>query len=321
MKKRKRDQRQYDLIQQHLPGLILGTILRIVEDLGDPYQAKPGLGGMAAHPPKSMAVVCILMEAETRTYRKMVGHLRMNRGLAMKIGLPKIPSKSTIWRAYGMIPEPYLREVHTRIIGDVMVTGSVAGDSTGYSSNRFVRWFSIRHDQVRLERGWVKLHSIIDVSTRTVPDYLAADGHTTDTMGLRPMPGRIEEGTGFFCLDSAYPARKICDAISDKGMVPRIRPKSNTVCKNGGSQAWGDMTRAHRDGLARFMDGYHHRSIIEAVFGAIKGIYGNHLRSRRRARQNREVAIRAICYNIKVVARSQVKDGRLTHESLTAMAA
>ena len=143
MKKGKRDQRQYDLIQQHLPGLILSTILRIVEDLGDPYRAKPGLGGMTAYPPKAMAVVCILMEAEARTYRKMVGHLRMNRGLAMKIGLPKIPSKSTIWRAYGMIPEPYLREVHTRIIGDVMVTGSVAGDSTGYSSNRFVRWFSI----------------------------------------------------------------------------------------------------------------------------------------------------------------------------------
>ena len=165
MKKGKRDQRQYDLVQQHLPGLILSTILGIVEDLGDPYRAKPGLGGMTAYPPKAMAVVCILMEAEARTYRKMVGHLRMNRGLAMKIGLPKIPSKSTIWRAYGMIPEPYLREVHTRIIGDVMVTGSVAGDSTGYSSNRFVRWFSIRHDQVRLKRGWVKLHSIVDVST------------------------------------------------------------------------------------------------------------------------------------------------------------
>ena len=103
MKKGKRDQRQYDLIQQHLPGLILSTTLRIVEDLGDPYRARPGLGGMAAYPPKAMAVVCILMEAEARTY--------------------------------GMIPEPYLREVHTRIIGDVMV----AGDSTGYSSNKFVR--------------------------------------------------------------------------------------------------------------------------------------------------------------------------------------
>ena len=293
---------------------MLGTILRIVEDLGDPYRAKPGLGGMTAYPPKSMAVVCILMEAEARTYRKMVGHLRISPNLVRRVGLSRIPSKSTIWRAYGLIPEPYLREVHTRIIGDVMVASSVAWDSADYSSNRFVRWFSIRHDQVRLKRGGVKLHSIADVSTRTVPDYLAADGHTTDTMGLRPMPGRIEEGTGFFCLDSAYLAKKICDAISDKGMVPRIRPKSNTVCKNGGSQAWGDMTRTHRDE-------YHQRSIIEAVFGAIKRMYGNHLRSRRRARQSREIAIRVICYNIEVVARSQVKSGRLTHESLTAMAA
>ena len=202
-----------------------------------------------------------------------------------------------------------------------MVTGSLAGDGTDYSSNRLVRWFSIRHDQVRLKRGWVKLHSIVNVSTRTVLDYLVTDGYTHDIAGMWPMLGRIEEGTAFFCLDSAYLARKICDAISAKGITPRIRPKSNTVCKNGGSQAWDDMTRTRRDGLARFMDEYHQRSIVEAVFGAIKKMYGNHLRGRRRARQSREIAIRIICYNIKVVARSHVKSGRLTHESLTAMAA
>ena len=126
---------------------------------------------------------------------------------------------------------------------------------------------SIRHDQVRLKRGWVKLHSIIDISTRTVLDYLVTDGYTSDITGLWPMLGRIEEGADFLCLDSAYLARKICDAIAAKDMTPRIRPKSNTVCKNGGSQAWGDMTRTHRDELARFMDEYHQRSIIEAVFG------------------------------------------------------
>ena len=96
MKKRKRDQRPYELIQQHLSGLILSTILGIVEDLGDPYRAKPGLGGMTAYPPKAMAVVCILMEAEARTYRKMVGHLRMSRGLghedrAAQDTLPRAP--------------------------------------------------------------------------------------------------------------------------------------------------------------------------------------------------------------------------------------
>ena len=35
--KRKRDQRSYELVQQHLSGFILNTILKIVEDLGDPY--------------------------------------------------------------------------------------------------------------------------------------------------------------------------------------------------------------------------------------------------------------------------------------------
>ena len=84
-------------------------------------------------------------------------------------------------------------------------------------------------------------------------DYLVTDGYASDITGLWPILGRLEEGTGLFCLDAACLARKICDAISDKGMTPRIRPKSNTVCKNGGSQAWDDMTRTHRNEMARFM--------------------------------------------------------------------
>ena len=44
---KKRDQRHHDLVQQYLPGLILDTIPGIIRELGDPYGAKPGLGGMA----------------------------------------------------------------------------------------------------------------------------------------------------------------------------------------------------------------------------------------------------------------------------------
>ena len=311
------------MVQQYLSGLILNTILETVGEMGDPYQTKPGLGGMTAYPPKAMAVVCILMEAEMKTYRKMVGHLRMHPDMVRRIGLPRVPSKSTIWRAYGMIPELYLREVHLRIVRDI-VAGSLAGDSTGYSSNRFVRWFSIRHDRTETKRGWIKLHSIIDISTRAILDYHTTDGYSADITSLWPMMDRLGDANGdgsFFCLDSAYLARLLCDAIANRGWIPRILPKSNTVCKNGGSQAWGDMTRTHRDDLERFMSEYHRRSIIEAVFGAIKKMYGNHLRGRRLARQKREVAIRVICYNIEVVARSNVKNGRLTHESLAALAA
>ena len=153
MSERKRDQRQYDLIQQYLPGLILNTILKIVNDLGDPYAARPGLGGMTAYPPGAMAAACIVMEAERKTYRKMVSHLRNNRDTVVKIGLYKIPSKSTIARAYGLIPDWYLTRVHRRAICEISA-GSVAGDSTGYSDSSFVRRYDVRTDSVKTKRDW-----------------------------------------------------------------------------------------------------------------------------------------------------------------------
>ena len=68
----------------------------------------------------------------------------------MKIGLPKLKYHMARLRQ-GAIPARGPHSDHRR-------RQSLAGDSTGYSDNR-VRWFSIRHDQVRLKRGWVKLAS------------------------------------------------------------------------------------------------------------------------------------------------------------------
>ena len=95
MTAKKRDQPHHDLVQQHLPGLILNPILGIIRELGDPYDAKPGLGGMTAYPPIAMAAVCIMLEAERTTYRKMVGMLRNNHAMAARMGLKKIPAMST----------------------------------------------------------------------------------------------------------------------------------------------------------------------------------------------------------------------------------
>ena len=150
------------MVQQYLPTLILNTILEIVQDLDDPYRVKPGLGGMTAYSPKAMAVTCIIMEAERKTYRKIVGHLRNNHDIVMKTGLRNIPSKSAIARAYGLIPDWYLMEVHHRVIQD-MAAGPVAGDSAGYSDSRLVRWYDVRTDSIRTKKGWVNLYSMIDI--------------------------------------------------------------------------------------------------------------------------------------------------------------
>ena len=91
MTAKKRDQSHHDLVRQYLPDLILNTILGIICELGDPYDAKPGLGGMTAYPPMAMAAVCIMLEAEHTTHRKMAGIPRNNHAMATKMGLTKIP--------------------------------------------------------------------------------------------------------------------------------------------------------------------------------------------------------------------------------------
>ena len=89
----RRDQRPFNIVQQYLLGLILSTILNTVKEMGDSYQAGPGLGGMTAYP-LAMAVVCIMMEAEMKTYRKMVGYLRMHPHLVSRIHCPGYPPRA-----------------------------------------------------------------------------------------------------------------------------------------------------------------------------------------------------------------------------------
>ena len=80
--------------------------------------------------------------------------------------------------------------MHRRVICEISA-GSVAGDSTGYSDSGFVRWYDVRTDSVKTKRGWVKLHSIIDIQTRVVLDYLVTASNVADIIGHAKHAGQI----------------------------------------------------------------------------------------------------------------------------------
>ena len=131
---------------------------------------------------------------------------------------------------------------------------------------------------------------------------MVTDSVVADINGLYAMIGRPGLGTGRFCLDSAYLARETCDIISAMGMVPRIKPKSNTVRNAKGSQPWREMVDLYMDDRETFDSEYHQRNIIESVFAALKKMYGDCTRCRRPDNRTREISIRATCYNIELVA-------------------
>ena len=108
--------------------------------------------------------------------------------------------------------------------------------------------------------------------------------------------------------------------ISAMGMIPRIKPKSNTVRNAKGSQPWRGMVDLYMDDRETFDSEYHQRSVMESVFVALK-MHRDCTRCRRPDNRTREISIRTICYNIELVARSQAKDSRLTQDRIAALAA
>ena len=325
LQQKKRDQRSYETVQKYLPSLILDTILKVIHELDEPYHNKPGIGGPCGYSPKTMAAICILKEAEKKTFRGISGHINSHKDLQAKLGLDTIPDKSTIHRAYSQIPESYLNEVHARIVKDVKIEHAAAGDSTGVSERRYEQWIDYRTDKIKSRKGWVKLHAIIDVKTRIILVYFITNSHVADISALYTMLdglGRyVDSKTSIFCLDSAYLARDMCDRLYEMGFTPYIKPKKNTTHNAKGSQSWRKMTDMYKDNPDKFNEDYHQRSIVESVFGAHKTMYGSYVRCKRPDNKRREIAMRIICHSIDMVSRSQLDDGRLTPQSLETLCA
>lgn len=321
---KKRDQRAYDLFQKYRFTFVLHILIIIVNKLDEPYTLKPSVSGVHGYPPRAMAIVIFMMEELHLTYRGAVGYLNGHCEKLKAIGLDKIPSKSTIHRNSAKIPDGYYRQMHFKVIMGI-VTGNIAGDSSGFSVRKFIPWFSVKKDAKMWKKGWRKLHILIDIRTRVILEYRITHAYRADSPVmeeiLTSMVETISGKIGDACFDSAYLTRKICNLISKMGGTPFIKPKSNTISNSRGSYSWKEMVIMYLKNLAKFNDHYHQRNIVEAVFAALKERRGRggSLRSRMSRTQDKELAIQVISYNIDMVARAEIKSGNLTEDMLKAM--
>ena len=108
----------------------------------------------------------------------------------------------------------------------------------------------------------------------------------------------IENDNGILCADSAYLSRRNCNLVAKKGRTPYIKPKKNSRMEAKGSQAWRSMIKLYREDRRMFDRHYHQRSQVESVYSVLKTVFGNHLTSRRRKAQRRELMCRVVVYNI-----------------------
>jgi hypothetical protein len=93
------------------------------------------------------------------------------------------------------------------------VESDFAVDSSGFSTSRFVRWYSKKHGRVKDNREWVKVHLMCGVNTKTVTSVEVSGWTAHDTNYFVPL---VERTAGNFQLG---------DVLADKAYLSRYAQK------------------------------------------------------------------------------------------------
>jgi len=183
------------------------------------------------------------------------------------------------------------------------VETNFAGDSSGFSTSRFVRWFNKKYGKEVDNREWVKCHLMCGVKTNIVTAVEISGWMANDTTYFEPL---LERTVRHFqvdevSLDKAYLSHKNMELAALAGAVPFIPFKSNTVPVEMDGSIWAKMYYYFMFNREGFMEHYHKRSNVETTFAMVKAKFGDSVKSRSEIGQINEVLCKVLCHNICVV--------------------
>ncbi len=176
-----------------------------------------------------------------------------------------------------------------------------AVDSSGFSTSRFVRWYSKKHGKVKDNREWVKVHLMCGTNTKTVTSVEVSGWIAHDTNYFVPLVERIAGNfqLGDVLADKAYLSRKNFKAVEELGGTPFVPFKSNTVEPTESEEPiWARMYYYFMYNRMAFMEHYHMRSNVESAFSMVKGKFGDSVRSKSDTGQVNEALCKVLCHNI-----------------------
>jgi transposase len=184
------------------------------------------------------------------------------------------------------------------------VESDFAVDSSGFSTSRFVRWYSKKHGRVKDNREWVKVHLMCGVNTKIVTSVEVSGWTAHDTNYFVPLVQATAEHfqLGDVTADKAYLSHKNFKAVEQLGGTPFVPFKSNTVEPTEDEEPiWAKMYYLFMYNRLTFMEHYHMRSNVESAFSMIKGKFGDSVRSKSDTGQVNEALCKVLCHNICVL--------------------
>jgi len=257
--------------------------------------------GQRPHDYRIVLCLCILRILFCDTYKDYEIRTRRDPRLCSIFGMDVLPSRSTLQRGMAMFNMALFREFNQILIRNYLKPRlNILLDASGIRINNRSIWYSIRVKKRISRRECDKIHIAICNDRLIILNWFITNRKKNDCPFFVRLLNPFKK-LGIVIADPGYLSRKNVQFVADRGGAAFIWIKKNVTLKAKRSFAWRSMIRLFRAFQPLFKGVYNQRNKVEAVFSALKKRYGDQLQSKKWHTRRREMALRFIAYNVKLI--------------------
>jgi hypothetical protein len=265
--------------------------------------------GAKAYDYRDILALCILRILLRKTYDDYEIEMRTDPRICRAFEMQILPGKSTIQRGMELLTMNLLWQINLLMLRDIMKQKlDILIDSSGIRIFARSIWFCLRIKRDISKRECDKVHIAVCSDLLLVMNWRITNGRRNDSPFFRILIAPIRM-IGYAIADKGYLARVNFQAVADKGgqgIIPfKKGKKKKSTNKPKGFPAWKYAHDFWTKLNGWYMSIYHRRSRIESVFSAIKKRYGDKLDCRSASMRRKEMSLRLIAYNIRILLYSR----------------
>lgn len=250
-------------------------------------------------------VICILRILAGFRYADYETWLRADKRLIEMLCISRLPCKSTI-NNYTLkyFTLNFLSEFNRKLIDSwIKKPVDLLIDASGIRLVGRSIWFCIRTKKKILKKDCDKIHIAVSLCSLLIAEFRISNSKRNDSPFLRKLLKPFKK-LGLIIADKGYTGKKNTNFVFDREGA-FFSPFKTNVEPDYFSN-WGKLYRLWKMFSVTCSGIYNQRSKVEAVFSALKNKYGDKLHSKKWYMRRREMAMRFIAYNVRIIVGIQI---------------
>lgn len=261
--------------------------------------------GAKAYDYREILALCILRILLRKSYTDYEIEMRTDPRICKAFSMKILPGKSTIQRGMELLNFNLLQQINLLLLKDIVSKKlNVIVDATGIRIFARSIWFCLRIKKEISKKECDKVHLAVCADLLLVLNWRITNGKKNDSpffiILLKPF-----KWLGNVMADKGYLSRKNFQFVFDRLghlFIPfKKGKKKGSTGKAKGYPAWKFAFTFWKVLNGVYMFIYHQRSRIESVNSALKKRYGDKLNCRSAKMRRREMSLRLIAYNIRIL--------------------